>query len=158
MPFKRYKLLETQLAFRKKELRRSKLLEKPINFSRFTLGGCLGELIQTSASPILCKSRICSVKPFCQLMVKWTRSRVNPVFFSLVKKFTGKGEKSQERNGGGRGQQHSGACPRNPGQVQRIGAHGMRLRALFIDEHADHGRRRTYQHAPRGFQPPRTKD
>jgi hypothetical protein len=37
MPFKRSKLLEIQLAFPKKELRRSKLLEKPITFSGFTL-------------------------------------------------------------------------------------------------------------------------
>jgi hypothetical protein len=36
MPFKKSKLLKIQLAFPKKELRRSELLEKPIT-SRFTV-------------------------------------------------------------------------------------------------------------------------
>lgn len=81
MPFKRSKLLETQLAFRKKELRRSKLLEKPITFSRFTLRVVWESLSQFLASPVVRKLRNCSVKPFCKLRVKWTRSQVNPVFF-----------------------------------------------------------------------------
>jgi len=37
----KYPIIQTfgnPISFRKKELRRSKLLEKPINFSRFTLG------------------------------------------------------------------------------------------------------------------------
>jgi len=70
MPIKRSKLLETQLAFGKKELRRSKLFEKKtINFSRFTLGTVWENLSQLRLH-LFCANQETIVNPFCELSVK----------------------------------------------------------------------------------------